>query len=120
MEARKQMQTSAIAIILVIISTIIDATGGLSFKRASKKLRFNLKSIISNYAIFVGFFLFGLSAIIYLAALTKGEHTVLYPLTALTYIWSSLLAKHHLHEKLNYYKWGGMALIVLGALLLTR
>ncbi len=114
------MATSLISILLVILSSIIGAFGGFVFKGAAKELKFNLKKMMRNYRLIFGFILFGLASVIYIGALTKGELNVLYPVSSLTYIWSSLIAKKYLNEKLNFYKWSGIALIILGAILIVH
>lgn len=112
--------TSIIAISLVVLSSIIGATGGFIFKRASEHFSFSIEGIIKNYKLLLGFILFALASIIYIVALTKGDLNVLYPISSLTYIWSTLMAKAYLNEKINAYKWTGIALIVLGAVLIVR
>jgi len=110
------METSSIAIFLVMISSFTGAVGGSIFKIASKNLSLNLSKLVKNYTLILGFFLYGLSALIYIFALTKGELNTLYPLSSLTYIWSTLIAQKCLNEKINLYKWAGIILIVLGSI----
>lgn len=114
------MAASIFAIILVIASSIIGAYGGFVFKNASKKIAFNLNGIIKNYNLILGFILFGVSSVIYIAALKRGDLNVLYPISSLTYIWSTLMAKRFLGEKINSYKWFGISLIILGAILIVK
>lgn len=90
------------------------------FNRASKKLVFSIIGLIRNYELIIALFLYGLSAIIYIFALTKGDLNVLYPISALTYVWSTILAKFMLKEKINIYKWSGIALIIIGAAFIVQ
>jgi uncharacterized membrane protein len=111
---------STSSIILVILSTFISATGSLVFNISSKKLRFNFKHILKNHNLFLGFLLFGFSALIYITALKGGDLNVLYPITSLTYVWSTLLAKKFLKERINLYKWLGILLIILGSIFIVQ
>ena len=120
LEVKKQMQISLIAIILVVISSIIGAVGGFVFNRVSQNLTFKLSRLLRNYKLVLGFFLFGLSAIIYIIALKKGDLNIIYPLSSLTYVWSTLLAKKYLNESINIHKWSGILLIILGTILIVR
>lgn len=114
------MQASYLALSLVVLSSVIGAFGGFFFNKAAKKLEFNFHSLIRNYLLILGFFLFGLAAIIYIIALKHGDLNVLYPVSALTYIWSSFLAWRFLGEKINIYKASGIVLIILGAVLIVN
>lgn len=108
-----------LAVSLVVVSSIIGAFGGFIFKLASEKLRLNVFSILKNYKLILGFVLFGLSSAIYISALKMEALNILYPISSLTYIWSSIIAWKFLDEKLNMYKWTGIILIILGAILIV-
>ncbi|MBU0907383.1 MAG: EamA family transporter [Nanoarchaeota archaeon] len=113
------METSLLAIGLVVVSSITGAIGGFLFKLASKNLSFNIPKLIKNLPLISGFVLFGLSALVYIFALRHGSLNTLYPLSSLTYIWSTIMAKKFLKEKINLYKWMGILLIVLGSALIV-
>lgn len=114
------MPTSLSAIILAISSSIIGAFGGFLFNRASKNLAPNFSALLKNYRLIAGFVLFFLAAAIYIIALRNGELNILYPISSLTYVWSTLLAKSYLNENINIYKWTGIILILIGAILIVR
>lgn len=109
------METSILAIILVIISSVTGAVGGFLFKIASGKLSRNPLKLIKNGFLIFGFGFFGLSALIYILALSQGELNTLYPLSSLTYIWSTIMASYFLKEKIDLFKATGIILIVLGS-----
>ncbi len=113
------MNTSIESILLVVFSSVIGAFGGFLFNKASKKLSFSLE-IIRNYSLIGGLILFAAAAVVYIFALTRGELNVLYPISALTYVWSSILAKAYLSEEINSYKWCGISLIILGAIFIVN
>ena len=110
------MKIEIIAIVLVMISTILGAFGSLYLKKGSVK--FNLKNLLNKKLIF-GMLIYGLSTIFFILALKKGEVSILYPISALSYIWVSLLSVKVLKEKMNLFKWLGIILIILGVVIIT-
>lgn len=113
------MQTSILAIMLVVVSSLTGAVGGLALKIASRKISLNFVKLLNNSALMFGLFLFGFSALIYIFALTQGNLNVLYPISSLGYVWSSLFAKTYLKEKINSYKVCGITAIVIGCILIA-
>jgi len=109
----------AIGIALTVISTILGAFGSLNLKRGSVKFNINLMHQLKNYKMILGTALYILSAVIFIFALKFGDLSVLYPISSITYIWVSLLSVKFLKEKMNTFKWAGMALLILGVLLVT-
>ena len=112
--------TNLIPVLMVIASSIIGAFGGFIFKKTSSNLSLNIIRLIKNYNLIFGFILFGISSVIYITALKYEALNVLYPISALTYVWSTLIAKRFLGEKINIYKWGGITLILIGAALIVQ
>jgi len=108
------MTTQLWAIGLVIAATVIGAFGPILLKKGSAK--FNLHPIkqLKNYSMIGGILLYALSTILFVPALKGGELSVLYPIVSLGYIWTALLAIKVLGEKMNLYKWLGIAVIILG------
>ena len=109
-----KMATQLWAVGLVILATIIGAFGPILLKKASAKKLSSIKSLMANYYLFGGVALYGVGTILFIPALKGGELSVLYPFVALVYIWVSLLSVKFLSEKMNKYKWAGIALIILG------
>ena len=108
------MATQLWAIILVSSATIIGAFGPILLKKASAKKLSKLSSLMTNYHLFAGIALYAVGTILFIPALKGGELSVLYPFVALTYIWVSLLSVKFLGEKMNKFKWLGIALIIVG------
>lgn len=107
-----------LAIGLVIIAAIIGAFGPVFIKLGTADLKFNLKSIL-NFHLIAGLFFYGLSVVIFIAALRLGEVSVLYPVISTTYIWVALLSVKYLNEKMNRNKWVGVALIIVGVIMIS-
>ena len=104
-------------VIIMIISSIFAAFGQLSLKIGSMKLQKTLSDIFRNYAFLVGIIFYGLSTILTIIALKGEELSVIYPLASLNYVWVSLLSATYLKEKMNVYKITGIALIIVGVVL---
>ena len=67
---------------------------------------------------FTGYALYGLSAILMVAALKYGELSILYPIIAMTYVWVTILSVMIYSESVNLLKFVGLASIVCGVAVL--
>ena len=108
------MATQLWAIGIVILATIIGAFGPILLKKASAKKLSSISSLATNYHLFGGVALYAIGTILFIPALKGGDLSVLYPFVALVYIWVSLLSVKFLGEKMNKFKWIGIALIIMG------
>lgn len=102
------------AIGLVVLATLIGAFGPILLKKASAKKLSRISSLIRNYHLFGGVFLYAMGTMLFIPALKGGDLSILYPFVALNYIWVSLLSVRFLGEKMNSMKWIGISLIILG------
>jgi len=68
----------------------------------------------------LGFFLYGVSAVLFLFALRQSNLSVLYPVVATSYIWVALFSKFFLHEEFGVFKWFGIFFIILGVFIIVR
>ncbi len=108
------MKTELWAIGLVLLATVLGSLGPLFLKKASDKLTFNIKSILANYNILLGFFFYGIGTILFIPALKGGDLSVLYPMIAFVHVLVCLLSVKFLNERMNKLKWIGISLIILG------
>ena len=113
-----EMTTQLCAIAMVLFATIIGAFGALYFKLGSETISIDIKKLIKNYKLILGFLFYGISSIFFIIALTGGELSVLYPFCAASYIWICLLSMKFLNEKMNKLKWLGIITIVIGITLI--
>lgn len=104
--------------ILVMVATIMGAFGSLYLKFGSKK-RTDIKNIFKNHQIIIGFVLYGGSTVPFIAALKFGELSFVYPLTALSYVWVTLLSKKYLKERITKNKVLGIIMIMIGIFLIS-
>ncbi len=112
------MQTPLWTIIVVLIACIIGSFGPMYLKRASNQLSFNIIKLIKNKNLILGILLYGISTIIFIPTLKYGQLSVLYPLVATSYMWTTLVAVKFLGEKMNRFKWIGIILIIIGVSLI--
>ena len=105
------------AILLTLFAAFLGSFGPIYIKKGTNNFRLN--EIYNNYNLFIGFFMYGLSLLSFLVALTGGEVSVLYPIISTSYIWVALLSERKLNEKMNKHKWSGIFLIIVGVLTLT-
>lgn len=102
------------SILLVLVASVIGAVGAVFLKKGSQRLKFRFKSLIRNYYLISGFLLYGISTIPFILALKWGDLSIIYPSVATVYIWIAIFSIKFLGEKMNKWKWLGIALIIAG------
>tara|TARA_Y100000310_G_scaffold258452_1_gene266865 strand:- start:50 stop:400 length:351 start_codon:yes stop_codon:yes gene_type:complete len=107
------METSIWAMGVIIVACFIGAYAALLLKKASAKMSFSFKFLFSRELI-ISLSLYGFSTVLFVPALKFGELSVLYPLVATTYIWTSLFSVKFLGEKMNIWKWMGVLVVLIG------
>lgn len=114
------MNNYIIAIALTVFSTIIGSFGTLLLKKGSVKVTKNLSSFFYNKLLIFGALLYVGAVVFYIIGLKWVNVTVLYPITSTAYIWITLLSIKFLKEKINTYKWLGIAFIIFGVVMITK
>lgn len=94
--------------LLIIIMTLCGALGGTFFKKSSAKSK-----KINSYLMF-GISLYGIGAILNIILLKYIQLTILFPCNAITYIWTTLIAKYIFNENITKYNILGISFITLG------
>jgi drug/metabolite transporter (DMT)-like permease len=112
------MATELYAIGLVIVASFMGAFGAIYLKKGSKHFVFNIKKLIANWELILGLSLYVVPTALFIIALRAGELSVLYPFVATIYVWISILSVKFLGEKMNLWKWAGIAAIILGVSLI--
>ena len=105
------------AIAVVLAGTLLGAAGALFLKLGSQRMQ--LRTIMRNWQFMLGAGLYCVGFIPYLFGLSRLPLSIAYPLTSMTYIWSALLAKNYLNERIDAWRWGGIGCIILGIILLA-
>mgnify|MGYP002725718128 CR=1 FL=1 len=115
----KGKKTKNWAIFLIILCTLVTASGQLFLKLGADKLKIDFLSLITNYVLIIGCIIYFFGAILLITALRGGEVSVLYPLFATSYIWVTLIAKYVLHEDISLFKWIGVGTIIIGVIFIS-
>lgn len=109
------MATKNWAIILVILCTFFTASAQVLWKIGVKVISLlDLTTIIFNYPLILGCFLYIIAALLLLVAFKGGEANVLYPIIATGYIWVIILSMIFFNEIINIIKLLGIAFIFFG------
>jgi drug/metabolite transporter (DMT)-like permease len=80
----------------------------------------SLRSLLSSPIVWGGLVLFGLSAIVWLFALSRASLSFAYPFAALSYVLILVFSVLVLHETVQPLRWLGVAFIVTGIVLVAQ
>ena len=109
------------AVGLVFCCTLIGAAAQLLLKTGANQLaQPNLLALVTNLTLLGGLSLYGISTVLLVLALRDAELSLLWPVIALTYVWVTLLSLVVFHERVNPIKLVGVAVIVVGVVVLGR
>lgn len=108
-----------VLLFILIVMTLMGAFAGLCLKKASADLEYSFFAILKNHYLYLGGFLYVISAVLNIILLSKMNYSVVLPLTAITYLWTMILSSLVLKEKVTRKKISGIVLIVVGAILLV-
>ena len=98
------------------VNHVTDAAGGGELHMNGASLR----SLLSSPIVWGGLVLFGLSAIVWLFALSRASLSYAYPFAALSYVLIVLFSVLVLHETVPALRWLGVAFIVTGIMLVAQ
>ncbi len=113
------MSTPLSSMGLVLTASFIGSFGAVFLKSGAERLQFRLKALMCNWRLAVGVALFLFSSFFFVLGLRKGELTILYPMVSLGYVWTLLWARLFFKEAFTRYKFAGLALILLGIVVLN-
>lgn len=116
---------------IVIVCVFLSAICQISLKTGMKQLdRIDsindlldpntLLGIIGNKYVMGGMLLYMLSSILWLSGLSTLDLSLMYPLTGLVIVITTISAFMFLGENVTLIRWAGIALIVGGCILITK
>ena len=109
------------SVLLVFFCTFIGAAAQIFFKLGATHIAKPTPiQILTNPSLLLGYALYGVSTMLLVLALRKGQLSLLYPIISLTYVWVTLLSMMIFKETLNVYKAVGLAIVVAGVAVLGR
>jgi len=103
--------------LLLVVMTMIGAWAALFLKKAAGVE--HLKALLRDRNIYIGGVLYLAAAVINIYLLKYLDYSVVLPFTALTYLWTMLLAGYFLLETLTDKKLGGLLLVIAGVILVA-
>lgn len=111
-------------IFVIIFMTMLGSLGGFFFKRSSSgdsggNAAAAIAAIIKNKNLYIGGFIYVVSALLNVWVLKYMPLSIVMPMTAITYIWTMILSRIVLKEKITAKKMIGIALIIVGALIIS-
>ena len=102
--------------LLVLAMTVIAAFAGFCLKKSSG----GFMSILKSPFFYAGGFLYLLSSLANIWLLKRMPYSVVLPMGGICYIWTLLLSRKFLAERITPSKIAGVALIIGGVALLSR
>lgn len=105
---------------LVFSCTVLGALAQLLIKKGTGGITPDPMSILTNVPLIIGYSIYGVNTLLMVLALKDGEMSLLYPIIALTYVWTTLLSYLVLGESSNFYKNLGIITIVIGVAVMGR
>ena len=80
----------------------------------------SVKDVVTTLAVWGGLFLFGLSAVVWLAVLSRTSLSFAYPFASLTYVLILLADRFILNETVPALRWAGVFCIMVGIVLVAQ
>lgn len=111
------------SMIFIIVSIILGAFAQISMKWGTvhpSAARNELVRYFLNIPTILGLGLYGLSAILWILALQKVQLSFAYPMVALGYVLVTALSYFIFKEEVPVLRVGGLAVIVLGVLMIAK
>ena len=118
---------------LILLSVLLAALAQLTLKHGMNQVTRHgeialdlgapvetFRRIVLNVSVLAGLSLFVLSAAVWLIVLSRVSLSFAYPFASLTYVLILLFDRLILHDAVSGLRWGGVALIVAGIVLISR
>jgi drug/metabolite transporter (DMT)-like permease len=102
----------------VSVGAVIGSLGAVGLKAGANHLEMNIRALLANWKLAVGLGLYVLSTAFYIKGIAHGEISVLFPLVSLGYVWTAIWSKLFFGESMTPTKYAGLALILIGCVLL--
>ena len=96
------------------MNQVADSSGALQLSASS------VRDVVTTPAVWGGLFLFGLSAIVWLAVLSRASLSFAYPFASLTYVLILLADRFVLYETVPALRWAGVFCIMVGIVLVAQ
>lgn len=107
---------------LTLMAAAVAATSQYLMKKSIHKFSIDIKGIFSllkNKVLILSIFVYLISLIFYLIALSSGQLSFVYPTFASTFLFVFIIAKLKLNEPITLYRGVGLTLIVIGIIIVA-
>lgn len=117
-------------LVILVIGLVCEAIGVVFLSKGLRQIgevqQVNVREVVAvvkrgvtNTYILSGVFFEAVFFACLLVLMSKSEVSFLWPLTAMSFVLTTLAAKFFLHEEVSPLRWGGVCLIMCGAGLIT-
>ena len=106
--------------LLVFACTLLGSAAQFLIKTGMSHFSPHWLALVTNVPLIAGYTLYGVNTLMMVLALKDGEMSLLYPIIALTYVWTTLLSYTLLGEPSNVYKNAGILTIMAGVAVMGR
>ncbi|OJG55861.1 hypothetical protein RV06_GL001443 [Enterococcus haemoperoxidus] len=104
-----------------MITTFSGSAGALALKKGMNDLpQLSLKLVLMNGWIYLGSFLYILSAVTNIFLLKFLDYSIAFPMTSLTYVWTVIISYFIFNEKLTVRKVLAVILIIIGVFVISQ
>ena len=113
---------------VVLIATLAVAVGETLLSAGMKqvgdfsqgKVLSKVGKMLTNPQVLGGILLMGLFFFLYSASLSWADLSYVMPMTSLSFLFGTILAKFFLHEQVSGWRWAGTLVIILGIILVAQ
>jgi multidrug transporter EmrE-like cation transporter len=104
---------------LVFLCTLFGVTAQYLIKLSASNLsEMTFRAVLTNWPMWFGLSMYGISTGLLILALRDGELSLLYPVISLTYVWVTILSVVIFKESVDFMKIAGVGVICAGVTLL--
>jgi drug/metabolite transporter (DMT)-like permease len=117
-------------ILLILVSVALAAVAQLTLKHGMNQVTAStgtlklevasLREVVTTPAVWAGLLLFGLSAFVWLAVLSRTTLSFAYPFASLTYVLILLADRFLFDQQVPILRWAGVAFIAVGIVLVAQ
>ena len=117
-------------ILLILFSVVLAVLGQFFLKKGMLQIGevplnittpiFLLGKVFKSFGLFLGFFLFALSSIVWLVVLSRVELSLAYPMVSMGYILTIFISWKFLGEEISALRWLAVAIISIGVFVLSK
>lgn len=120
-----------VSLLLILMAVVVGVTGQLSLKMGMNQVGTidstsvahpveTLSNVFRSPMVWVGLALYGFGAVAWLIVLSRLDLSFAYPFLALSYAITPILAWRLLDESVSALRWLGIAVIILGVVIISR